>query len=485
MDRRRKLFYSTLASVVLSLMCYLLVLAVSNDNQKSFDLSADQRFSFSPQTEKVVTGLDFPVKVYVFADPGGDRSRIEDLLERYRRLNGKNFSYEMVDLELKPNLAKDLEVRAYGTGVLERVEKGKAKDGKPRRERVMVFDEASITNALLKLSITETKKVGFLTGHGEREMVGSEKASVSALAVALGTEGFTTEAIKLGESKALPEDLAILVIAGPTNPLLEGEKKLIDDYLKKGGKLLFLADVFTPAPYVEWLKGYGFILQDSMLIDKKSALAGADPVFIFGVTNPPEHPITRGFKAYILEIQARPVDVGTAEPIIESGGRPELQSLIRSDENTMAVPLADVLGKGAVSVTTNTETTAAQSLAVAGLYPRSSSAPPSPTPSATPGQAPPSVEISSRIVVVGNVDAFSNTSLPQAANRDFILNTINWLGQTENQITVRTKDPKSQPLVLEKQQERWLTFLFGLLLPFLCMLTGLLISQGRRRGTKE
>ena len=483
MDRRRKLFYSTLASVVLSLMCYLLVLAVSNDNQKSFDLSADQRFSFSPQTEKVVAGLDFPVKVYVFADPGGDRSRIEELLERYRRLNGKNFSYEMVDLELKPNLAKDLEVRAYGTGVLERVEKDK-KDSKPRRERVMVFDEASITNALLKLSITQTKKVGFLTGHGEREMVGSEKASVSALAVALGTEGFTTEAIKLGESKTLPSDLAILVIAGPTNPLLEGEKKLIDDYLRKGGKLLFLADVFTPQPYVEWLKGYGFILQDSMLIDKESALAGADPVFIYGVTKPPEHPVTRGFKAYILEIQARPVDVGTAEPIVESGGAPEIQSLIQSREGVMAVPLSEVLGKGAVSVSTTSEKTAAQSLAVAGLYPRSP-AQPTPTASATPGQAPPQVEISSRIVVVGNVDAFSNSALPQAANRDFILNTLNWLGQSEDQITVRTKDPKSQPLVLEKQQERWLTFIFGLLLPFLCMLTGLLISQGRRRGTKE
>ena len=480
MNHRRKLFYSTVASVVLALICYLLLLAVSNDTQKSFDLSADQRFSFSPQTETLVTGLSFPVKVYVFADPTGDRSQIEDLLERYRRLNGKNFSYEMVDLELKPNLAKDLDVRAYGTGVLERVSSDKGKDAKPRRERVLLFDEASITNAIQKLSITETKKVGFLTGHGEREMAGNAQGSISTLAVALGTEGFTTEPIKLGESKSLPQDLEILVIAGPENPLLEGEKKLIDDYLKGGGKLLFLADVFTPDFYVEWLKGYGFVLKDTMLIDKKSALAGADPVFVFGVAVPPEHPVTRGFKAYIVERQARPVEVGSAEPIVEAGAAPQLQPLISSDENAMAVPLSEVLGKGAVSVSTDAEKTAAQPLAVAGLYPRSSETAPDPSP--TPGQAPAPVETASRIVVVGNVDAFTNTLITQAANRDFVLNALNWLGQSEDQITVRTKDPKSQPLVLEKQQERWLTFLFGLLLPFLSMLTGLLISQGRRRG---
>lgn len=481
MSHRRKLFYSTLASVLLSLMCYLLLLAVSNDHQKSFDLTADKRFSFSPQTEQVVKGLDFPVKVYVFADPTASSASIEDLLERYRRLNGKNFSYEMVDLELKPNLAKELEVRSYGTGVLERVQKD-SQQGKPRRERIMLFDEASLTNALLKLSLTETRKVGFLTGHGERDMVGSENRSVSALAVGLSTEGFSTEQINLGESKALPEDLDILVLAGPENPLLEGERELIDRYLANGGKMLFLADVFTPSFYVEWLGGYGVVLQDSMLINQKSALAGADPVFVFGVAVPPEHPITRGFKAYIVESQARPVAVAPEGSPLWSAGTPELQTLITSDKGATSVALSEVLGKGEVSVSTDQSESETYPMAVAGLYPRSAA---DPSASPTPGGEPQPVETAARIVVVGNVDAFANTLLPQAANRDFILNAINWLAQSEDQITIRVKDPKSQPLVLEKQQERWLNFIFGFLLPLLCMLTGLLISQSRRRGVSS
>ena len=108
---------------------------------------------------------------------------------------------------------------------------------------------------------------------------------------------------------------------------------------------------------------------------------------------------------------------------------------------------------------------------------------PSPGASATPKADEP-VETSARIVVIGSTDSFADALFTFASNRDFVLNAINWLAQSENQITVRAKDPKSQPLILEKQKERWMGYIFGLMLPFLSMLTGILITYGRRRGLK-
>ena len=71
MNTRQKHLLSTMVSVTLALLAYLLVLAISNDNQKSFDLTSDQRHSFSQQTLDLVGNLDFQVKVYAFADPAG------------------------------------------------------------------------------------------------------------------------------------------------------------------------------------------------------------------------------------------------------------------------------------------------------------------------------------------------------------------------------------------------------------------------------
>ncbi len=487
MDRRQKYLFSTMFSVPLAILCYLLVLAISNDHQKSWDLTKEKRWSFSQQTTELVGRLAFEVKLYAFVDPNGDSSQVEDLLDRYRRLN-KNFTYEIVDLEKKPTLAESLQVRAYGQGVLERVGSAPEKDGTPRRERIMNFDEASITNALLKLSTTETRKVAFLTGHGERATTGGAKESLSTLVVALGGEGFSAEPLKLTEAKAIPKDLALLVLAGPTGPLLPGEQALIDDYLKGGGKMLFLADITTPESYTQWLKTYGFELGDSVIIDPAAEMAKVEPVFAIGAAYSGTHDITRNFKDITAFRLSRPVAVGTAAPLGE-GGPPQLEVLVHTQKTAFVMPIAEVLKNATASLSADPKDADSYPLAAAGLYPRKTATEAAPTPSASPAasatpgkEGPEPPEISTRIAVVGNTDSFTDRLFSFVSNRDFVLNTINWLAESENQITVRTKDPKSQPLVLEKQKEKWMRFIFGFLLPFMSMLTGLLITYGRRKG---
>ena len=72
MERRQKFLVSTLISVSLALAAFLLILAISNDFRKSWDDTADQRHSFSPQTIDFVSALQVPVKFYAFVDPNGD-----------------------------------------------------------------------------------------------------------------------------------------------------------------------------------------------------------------------------------------------------------------------------------------------------------------------------------------------------------------------------------------------------------------------------
>ena len=109
MNRRQKFLSSTMVSVTLALICFLLILAISNDFQKTWDLTADQRHSFSKQTDDFVGALSEPVKFYAFVNPAGDSSVVEALLEKYQRLS-HNFTYEIVDLQLLIPRRSSLEI---------------------------------------------------------------------------------------------------------------------------------------------------------------------------------------------------------------------------------------------------------------------------------------------------------------------------------------------------------------------------------------
>lgn len=482
MQRRQKLFLSTLVSVVLSLSCYLFILAISNDFQTSWDLTDDNRHSFSEQTKAMVKGLKEPLHLYAFIDPNGNSTTTVRLLERYRRLNSRNFSFEVVDLQKNPTLAASMKVRNDGQGVLERRTEADKNDENPRRERVLRFDEASITNALARMTRTQTKTVYFVTGHGERSAIKKEPTEVSQLAAAIRAEGYSADSLNLVERGEVPKDAAVLILAGPSGVLLPKEQALLDSYLQGTGKLLLMADLTTPDSYVEWMRPFGFEIENNVIIDEQSAAAGVEPVSPVGAAYSGKHPITSSFKSITAFKLVRPVV--RVEPSVEHTGA-ELEVLVQTLASSYRLPLDKVLAGESVTLDPGKVKKESLPLAVAGLYPgvvKSSAPNPSPSPDS---EKPEPVPLSSRIVVCGSVEAFTNTQLGIEGNRDFVLNVVNWLSESEDQITMRVKNPTIQPMTIKAQTARWLNFLYCFLLPFLCMLTGILIAYQRRKGGQK
>lgn len=482
MERRQRFLISTLVSVFLSIALFLLILAISNDFQKSWDLTAGKRHSFSAQTIEFMSRLEQPVKFYAFIDPTGDSSYVEDLLTRYQKLSPRFFSFEIVDLQKNPTLAERLQVRSDGQGVLEKVEKTESQT--PRRERVLYFDESHLTNAMGALLRSASKNVYFLEGHGERLPDQNDSREVSNLAKSLYTEGFESKRLKLAEVGKVPEDAALVVLAGPTGSLLDKERALLDQYLFNQGKLLFLADVSTPDSYVEWMQEYGLVIGDSIIVDEVSAKVGAEPVSPIGAKLSPDHPITRTFKSLTAFTMARPVGIGEVK-IRELTG--EMTVLVETEETAYLVPLKELIAKQSIEFSSAGKKAGSYPLAVAGSYRHGEeSAQPSPSPSPSPadGQGG-SPDGETRIVLSSSTEAFTNAGFAMGGNRDFALNAINWLAESEDQITVRAKDPTVIPMSLTARTQGWLYFIFCGLVPFLCALTGILITYQRRQGGKS
>src|SRR2546429_3760301 len=86
-----------------------------------------------------------------------------------------------------------------------------------------------------------------------------------------------------------------------------------------------------------------------------------------------------------------------------------------------------------------------------------------------------------RIVVYGTSNLATNQFLNVQGNRDFFLNTVSWLAEEEDQITVRPKDAKQTPIFLSAQQGRVVAVLPLVVLPGL-VLAGGIVALIRRRA---
>lgn len=108
--------------------------------------------------------------------------------------------------------------------------------------------ETEITAALRRL-VEKSPKVGFLTGHGEREITRSGDRNYSLFTLdklfrhSLLNQGFDPVEVTLKNGAAIPEDIDILVISELKEPLSAEEFQQVERYVAKGGNLLVAPEV--------------------------------------------------------------------------------------------------------------------------------------------------------------------------------------------------------------------------------------------------
>ncbi len=136
-----------------------------------------------------------------------------------------------------------------------------------------VFNELTFTKALFKLKRNEEQWVAFLTSHGEPNLDQKNIHSYSSLATALEQQGFKTVALNLLSTRFIADNTSILVITNPKTDYLPFEQEQIEQYLRKGGSVLWLMDFQgKPLPWLsQWL---GIQPHPGIIIDKHGSDMG-------------------------------------------------------------------------------------------------------------------------------------------------------------------------------------------------------------------
>ena len=140
--------------------------------------------------------------------------------------------------------------------------------------------------------MTTRKTVYFLAGHGERLIAGGDADSLGAIRQSLEGQRYEVKTLSMVAMKEpkVPDDCAVLVIAGSQQPLPKKEITAIKDYIAQDGNLFIAVDP-PPAPDLhEILAEHGVTPLQGVVIDPERCYYDQPRV---PIVKPITHEITR------------------------------------------------------------------------------------------------------------------------------------------------------------------------------------------------
>ena len=453
---------NTIVSTVIFLAILVLLVLIAERKPLRVDFTQTRSFSLSAQTRNILNEIDKPVAVKVFISASGpgaqNKDKIKELLDTYCYYS-KNIKYEFVDPDSQPEIASRYEVKTYGTIVLE---------GYDKKQVVQTADEDNVTNALLKLTRKEQKKIYFLEGHGERSLSSDERDSFSNAKSALEKNQYMVTEFNLLQQADVPADAAAVIIAGPQKQIPEREQGVIKNYLARGGKVMLMIDPLTQTGMKDFLEGYGIQITDDVVIDRLSRLFGASERVPVVMEYGP-HKITDNFSEFTFYPDARSVVPSDKPP-----QGIQVQVLASTSPNAWAERNLEMLKEGKAAFDKDKDLPGPVPLVVladiAGHKQQAEAGQKEDnSPTAKDGV----------LVVSGNSLFASNSYFNEYGNGDFFLNTVSFLADETNLITI-DRPNANKPLLLTSSQATSIFWIVLVIVPFLVLISGIAAHRVRR-----
>ncbi len=551
--------------ILITLVVLVLLHVVSAFYFFRIDLTAEQRYTLSPNTKKLLRTLDntMDVTIYLSGDLNMGFLRLQkattEMLQEFSRYSDRPIAIQMVNPSKASNeKARFLQYNALEQqGMVPTIVNEKDAEGKfiqkvvfPWAEMVYQGDtvrvnllknipgkigdenlhisieslEYELTDAIRRLANKHTaERVAFIEGHGELS-----EMQVFDITAALA-QYYHVDRGQIGADVRILDEYKVVIVAGATERYTESEKFILDQYIMNGGRVLWLLDgvrtsqeaLTTSATTIgivndvnldDQLFTYGIRIAPILLADKQCAQVrvnvatmGQTPQFELApwyyfplLQTSPYHVITKNLSPVRAEFASAVQFVGennavTKELLLASSTATGIQtapmelslSMINnppSDEffQYSFVPVAAIMSGSFESVFTNRMVP--QDVIVPQVYKiRTKSN-------------------KTKMVVVADADIIRNevqvsandtVALPlgydrhvnkQYGNRDFILNTVNYLADDEGWMNLRAREFTLRLLnkqAIESQRVFWQ--IINVVLPLVLLIVCILLYQRSRK----
>ncbi len=270
--------------------CLVAVTVFGSRYALSLDLTRDARNSLNAHSLSVISAVDTPTEIAVYAGRGSSLVQAgRDLSERYTRENPL-IQFTHIDIDRDPSLARSVDIRGQGAVV---VQMGDA------RQHSQSLSERAVTGALEALVLGQARRALFVSGHGERSATGAANHHYGEFSHRLQQRGYTIADTNLQIDSLTPIAGDLLVIASPQRAFETAELATLSAYINDGGHVLWLTDGdLLNADTIAQLTGLTRL--PGVIVDAASESLGL-PRPDFAVVNEySSHPITDGMDGIAL-----------------------------------------------------------------------------------------------------------------------------------------------------------------------------------------
>ena len=466
---------------------------ISFENSSRLDVTATNQFSLSSRTQALLDGLEADIRATAFykdlalsADAGvaARRDRVVETLEEFAARSSR-FAYRIVDPDLEPEVvAEYFGGRPTGfvseTVVVENRDNGQFDVLEPTDPTYAQLEQDLVTGLYVATG-QERKTVYFLAGHGERSISGAGADGYAALREGLEQENYRAAALiwsVTNDEVAVPDDAALVVIAGPSSDLPDSHARALDLYLlgrnadgtsrRENGSLIFLAEPDTPDSFRRFLALWGILLSPGYIRDLDGSVPGLPQTLNLAAFNPSDS---------TLEIVA---PQGVRLQSVFMPGAAAIRPL--ADDLRVPLPLAATSANsfliedpGRTDPIREGENADTPGPFVPAMLTRSVGKVGTPAP-----LTPPPDEAISDIAVFGDSDFLSNSNYGRGGGADLFLNSANFLMGDYSLVSIRPKTLAFRELNLDRNEYDFVRFASWLFLPGVMALAAAAVWWVRR-----
>lgn len=382
--------------VILLFLVVGLTAWLSNRHVIRFDWTAAQRNSLSEASMQLLDQIDGPVKISAYVrEERLSRQAIRELVERYQARK-PDIELVFVNPDRNPDEVRRLAISSDRELVVRYSN---------RSANVKSLNESSLTNALYRVARSEDRRIVYLKGHGERDLLGEANHDLGKFGKQLESRGFKIIALNLTETGAIPGNTDTLLLSAGKVDWLEGELALIAEFIAGGGNVLWLGDPEPSPASLRLSNALGVKFLPGRVIEPTTRAFGVNDPDVVVVNRYGAHPSTQNFNLITVLPGAVAMTAADSEDWRSSA------LLLTSGQSWSETGAIDRQARP------DDEDEASGPLQIGLALSRELGS----------GQA----AREQRVAIIGDGDFLSNSYLVNAGNLQLGLNLVNWLAEDD------------------------------------------------------
>lgn len=268
------------------------------------DVTANQRNTLTDASVASAQALPGYTNIIAVMGPSANaRDAVTSLVQRYQA-HAPNIQLRFVNPDTNPAEARALNAAPGGELIV--------RNGNNER-RLQAVSERALTGVFRQLTSEGNQTIAFITGHDERSPLLTTNSDWGDVTNALARVGVNIIDYSLVTHPSITDDIDLVVIADPKRPYFPGEVASINDWIQRGGSLLWLQEddthSQTGAGLERFADEFGIRSIPGRVIDAASQqLVQGSPTFV-ALDRFIPHPTTRQLTSPILLPEAQAFQV--------------------------------------------------------------------------------------------------------------------------------------------------------------------------------